>query len=46
MIPAQVVAELAKFATLRPLIPPGSAEPHYTASSKLAAFVRARDLTC
>jgi Domain of unknown function (DUF222) len=48
LIPAQVVAELAKNATLRPLSPPPGAEPesHYIPSAKLAAFVRARDLTC
>jgi hypothetical protein len=46
LIPAPVIAELAKFATLRPLIAPSGAEPHYIASAKLAAFVRARDLTC
>jgi hypothetical protein len=37
---------LAKSAKLRPLLPPAGAEPRYTPSAKLAAFVRARDLTC
>jgi hypothetical protein len=46
LIPAQAVAELAKSAKLRPLLPPASAEPQYIPSAKLAAFVRARDLTC
>jgi hypothetical protein len=38
-------SELAKSANLRPLIPPSGVEPHYIPSAKLAAFVRARDLT-
>ncbi|HWF27450.1 MAG TPA: HNH endonuclease signature motif containing protein [Mycobacterium sp.] len=46
LIPAELIAELAKSATLQPLIPPAGAEPHYTPSAKLAAYVRARDLTC
>ncbi len=46
LIPAQMVAELAKNSRLRPLIAPVGAEPHYTPSANLAAFVRARDLTC
>ena len=46
LIPAPVLAQLATNATLRPLAPPADAEPHYTPSAKLAAFVRARDLTC
>ena len=46
LIPASVIAELAKSATLRPLIRPVDAEPHYLASARLAAYVRARDLTC
>jgi len=46
LIPPQAVAELAKSAKLRPLLPPAGAEPRYTPSAKLAAFVRARDLTC
>jgi hypothetical protein len=45
LIPAEVVAELAENAKLQPLAPPGGAEPHYSPSAKLAAFVRARDLT-
>ncbi|WIM85881.1 HNH endonuclease signature motif containing protein [Candidatus Mycobacterium wuenschmannii] len=46
LIPPQVVAELAKTATLRPLAFPSEAEPRYTPSAKLAEFVRCRDLTC
>lgn len=48
LIPAEVVAELAKSAKLRPLIHPGDAkaEPGYIPSAKLADFVRFRDLTC
>ena len=41
-----VVAELAKSATLRPLVVKAAAEPHYVPSAKLAEFVRCRDLTC
>ena len=46
LIPAQVIAELAKSATLRPLAFPAIAEPRYTPSARLADFVRCRDLTC
>ena len=47
LIPAEVVAELAKSARLVPLSPPAQdAEPHYAPSAKLADFVRCRDLTC
>jgi hypothetical protein len=46
LIPPQVVAELAKSATLRPLSFPSVAEPRYTPSAALADFVRCRDLTC
>jgi hypothetical protein len=46
LIPPEVVAELAKSATLQPLIVPVAAEPHYLPSAKLAEFVRCRDLTC
>ncbi len=47
LIPAQMIADLAKFARLRPLIPPADApEPRYIPSTKLADFVRCRDLTC
>jgi hypothetical protein len=46
LIPPEVVAELAKSATLQPLIFPLTAEPHYIPSAKLAEFVRCRDLTC
>jgi Domain of unknown function (DUF222) len=48
LIPAELVAELARDARLRPVIHPADAapEPGYVPSSKLADFVRARDLTC
>src|SRR5262249_42440470 len=46
LIPVDVLAELAKSAKLQPLITPLGAEGHYIPSAKLAAFVRARDLTC
>jgi hypothetical protein len=46
LIPPQVVAELAKSATLRPLTFPVAAEPRDTPSVALADFVRCRDLTC
>jgi hypothetical protein len=46
LVPAEVIAELAKSARLVPLIAPVGAEPHYAPSAKLADFVRCRDLTC
>lgn len=46
LIPPQVIAELAKSATLRPLTFPIVAERRYTPSAKLADYVRCRDLTC
>jgi hypothetical protein len=47
LIPAQMVAELAKSARLQPLIPPAdAAESRYIPSAALADFVRCRDLTC
>jgi Domain of unknown function (DUF222) len=48
LIPANVVAELAKSARLVPLIHPGDAVPEtgYVPSRALADFVRCRDLTC
>jgi hypothetical protein len=46
LIPPEAVAELAKSATLQPLIVPAAAESRYTPSTKLAEFVRCRDLTC
>jgi Domain of unknown function (DUF222) len=47
LIPAELVAELAKSARLQPLIHPVDVpEPQYTPSAKLADFVRCRDLTC
>ncbi|KAA0086462.1 HNH endonuclease [Mycolicibacterium sp. P9-64] len=48
LIPAEVIAELAQTARLRPLIHPGDAPPErgYVPSRALADFVRSRDLTC
>lgn len=46
LIPGDVVAELAASARLVPLIAPSGAEDHYAPSTKLADFVRCRDLTC
>lgn len=46
LIPAELVAELAKTARLQPIQHPAGPEPGYRPSVKLAAFVRARDLTC
>jgi Domain of unknown function (DUF222) len=48
LIPADLIAELARSAKLRPLIHPGDAapEPRYVASQALADFIRCRDLTC
>ena len=48
LIPAEMVAELAASARLRPLTHPGEtpAEPGYVPSRALAEFVRCRDLTC
>ncbi|HYX99892.1 MAG TPA: HNH endonuclease signature motif containing protein [Mycobacterium sp.] len=48
LIPAALVAELARSAKLRPLIHPADAPPEagYTPSRALADFVRCRDLTC
>ena len=48
LIPAELVAELAKSAKLVPLVHPGDAAPEagYTPSQALADFVRCRDLTC
>jgi hypothetical protein len=48
LIPAELVAELARSAKLRPLIHPADAPPEtgYTPSQALADFVRCRDLTC
>ena len=48
LIPAELVAELAKQAKVRPLFDAASAEPEpgYVPSAKLAEFVRFRDLTC
>jgi hypothetical protein len=48
LLPADLIAELAKSARLRPLVHPTHAdpEPGYTPSRALADFVRCRDLTC
>ena len=48
LLPAEVLRELARSARLQPLTFPADAapEPGYQPSSKLADFVRARDLTC
>jgi hypothetical protein len=48
LIPAELIAELAASARLRPLIHPACtvAESGYTPSQALADFVRSRDLTC
>jgi uncharacterized protein DUF222 len=48
LIPAEVIAELAQTARLRPLVHPADAppEPGYTPSRALADFVRSRDVTC
>jgi hypothetical protein len=48
LIPPEVVAELAKSATLVPLFHPADAAPEkgYVPSKALADFVRCRDLTC
>lgn len=48
LIPAELIAELADSARLRPLFHPADAAPEqsYTPSQALADFVRCRDLTC
>ncbi len=48
LLPAELIAELAKSAKLRPLIHPADAPPErgYAPSQALAEFVRCRDLTC
>ncbi|WP_428342205.1 HNH endonuclease signature motif containing protein [Mycobacterium sp.] len=48
LLPAELIAELAKSAKLRPLVHPADAPPEcsYMPSQKLADFVRCRDLTC
>jgi hypothetical protein len=48
LVPAELMAELARSAKLRPLIHPADAPPEagYTPSQALADFVRCRDLTC
>jgi hypothetical protein len=47
LIPAELIAELAKSARLVPIRPPVEApEPGYVPSARLAEFVRCRDVTC
>jgi hypothetical protein len=48
LIPAELVADLAKSAKLAPLVHPADSPPEagYTPSQALADFVRCRDLTC
>lgn len=48
VLPAAVIAELVDAgAKVKPLKPPGpDPEPHYRPSAALAAYIRARDLTC
>ncbi|MGD1172073.1 HNH endonuclease signature motif containing protein [Mycobacterium seoulense] len=46
LIPAEVIAELARSARLVPLRVATEVEPQYTPSAMLADFVRCRDLTC
>nr|WP_231993738.1 HNH endonuclease signature motif containing protein [Mycobacterium sp. 852002-50816_SCH5313054-b] len=47
LIPAELVAELARSARLVPVgMPTGVPEPGYRPSARLAEFVRCRDLTC
>jgi hypothetical protein len=48
LVPAELIAELARSAKLRPLMHPrdSPAERAYTPSQALADFVRCRDLTC
>jgi hypothetical protein len=47
-LPASMVTELAKHATLRPVTVPKDrvGEPHYRPSAALTRFIRCRDLTC
>lgn len=48
LVPAELIAQLAESARLRPLVHPGDApaERGYVPSQALADFVRCRDLTC
>jgi len=48
LIPAELVAELAESAKVRPLFNPMDTppEPGYVPSAKLAEFIRWRDMTC
>jgi hypothetical protein len=48
VLPAPMIAELARTAKVKPVILPGDAvaEPRYRASAGLEWFIRLRDLTC
>jgi hypothetical protein len=48
LVPAELIAELARSAKLRPLVHPVDSPPEsgYTPSRALADFIRCRDLTC
>jgi hypothetical protein len=48
LVPAELVAELARSATVVPVVHPGDApaECRYSASQTLTDFVRCRDVTC
>ena len=48
LVPAELIAELARSAKLRPVTHPADLPPEsgYTPSRRLADFVRCRDLTC
>ena len=48
LIPAEMIAQLARDARIRPLFHPGAAAPEnsYRPSRALAEFVRCRDVTC
>jgi hypothetical protein len=46
VLPAESVREVAKNATLKPVVVPTEGEPGYRPSAKLAEFARWRDLTC
>jgi len=46
VLPAESVREVAKTATLKPVVIPTDGESGYRPSAKLAEFIRWRDLTC
>ncbi|OBA62768.1 hypothetical protein A5647_06590 [Mycobacterium sp. 1100029.7] len=46
ILPAEIVRELTKTATLQPITMPTAAESGYLPSRALSDFVRARDVTC